>query len=315
MGQPIVVPVAFAAAATTGISTSQTVPAAGALAINGSLSSGASANSICLAQSKAGAGALTLNGSTVSSGAAYIYGKAVTITSAADDHTITATVAGIGLDGYSAASETITLSNASVVATKTLFHHVTSVIVSGATAGNVTVGTNGVATLSSLGLARQLVFTFGTDDTGNTYTIYGTNAGGNPITDTVAGAATTATSTKHFQTVNKITASQASTGTVTVGTNGIGSSGFVSLNYHAQPVNISVAAVVSGTINYTVQWTYDDPNKVTPTWWDDATAASKTANQVTTMNDPVFGSRVLINSFTAPGAVTTTYIQAGLVGY
>lgn len=315
MGQPIVVPVALAAAAATGISTSQTVPAAGALALNGSLTSGASANSICASQSKVGAGALTLNGSTVSSGIAYIYGKAVTITSAGDDHLITATVSGLGTDGYSAASETITLSNTSVVATKTLFYQVTSVTVSGSTAAAVTVGTNGVATLASAGMARQVLLTFGTSDVGNTYTITGTNAGGFPITDTIAGAATTGVSTKHFQTVTKITAATASAGTVTAGTNGVGSSEFVSLNYHAQPVNISVAAVVSGTINYTVQWTYDDPNKVTPTWWDDATAASKAANQVTTMNDPVFGSRVLVNSFTAPGSVTTTYIQAGLIGY
>lgn len=315
MGQPIVVSVALAAADADGISTSQTVPGAGALAINGALSTGFVANNVCASQSKAGSGALLINGSAASAGVAYIYGKPVSITSAGDDSGITFTVVGLGVDGYSSASETVTGSNTSVVATRTLFHDVTSVTVSGATAGAVTVGTNGTAVISPLGTARQVLLTFGTDDSANTYTIVGTNAGGNPLTETLAGGATTSATVNDFQSVTQITAAGASAGTVTVGTNGLGSAGFVSLNYHAQPVNISVASVVSGTISYTVQWTYDDPNKVTPTWFDDATAAAKVANFVTTMNDPVFGSRVKINSFTAPGSVTTTYIQAGLVGY
>lgn len=314
MGQPIVVAVALAAADDDGISVSQTVPAAGALAINGALSTGAVSNNICASQSKGSAGALTLNGASVAGGVAYVFGQPVTITSAGNDSGITFTVNGLGLDGYSSASETVTGSNTSVVATRTAFHQVTSVTVSAATAGNVTVGTNGHSYISNVGMARQVLLTFGTDDSANRYTITGTNANGNPLTETLAGGATSATSVNYFQSVTQITASQASAGTVKIGTNGVGSSAFVSLNYHAQPVNISVAAVVSGTINYTVQWTYDDPNKVTPTWWDDATAASKSANQVTVMNDPVFGSRVKINSFTAPGSVTTTYIQAGLVG-
>lgn len=314
MGQPIVVTVNLAAADADGVSTSQTIPAAGALAINGALSTGAVANNICASQSASGAGPLTINGAAASGGVAYIFGKAVTITSAADDSGITFTVSGLGADGYSYASETVTGSNTSVVATKTIFHQVSSVTVSGATAGNVTVGTNGTAQVATRGTARQIVLTFGTDDTGNTYTITGTNAGGNPLVEQVAGGATSSTTVSHFQSVSQITASKASAGTVTVGTNGVGSSGFVALNYHAQPVNISVSSIVSGTISYTVQWTYDDPNKGVPTWVDDATAKSKTAAFVTTMNDPVFGSRVLVESETAPASVTTTYIQAGLVG-
>jgi hypothetical protein len=314
MGQPIVVSVALAAADDDGISLAQTVPAAGALAINGALSTGAVANNICASQSKGAAGALTLNGASVAGGVAYIFDQPVTVTSAGDDTGITFTISGLGADGYSSASETVTGSNTSVVATQTIFHQVTSVTVSGATAGNVTVGTNGHAYITNVGMARQVLLTFGTDDSANSYTITGTNSGGNPLTEVVAGGATTATTVNDFQSVTQVTAAQASAGTVKVGTNGIGSSEFVSLNYHAQPVNISVANIVSGTISYTVQWTYDDPNKVTPTWFDDATAASKSANQVTVMNDPVFGSRVKINSFTAPGSVTTTYIQAGLVG-
>ena len=314
MGQPIVVSVALAAAVSDGVSLVQTVPAAGALAINGSLATGSVANNVCASQSASGAGALTLNGASVAGGVAYIFGQPVTVTSAGNDSGITFTIVGLGADGYSSASETITGSNTSIVATKTIFHQVTSVTVSGATASTVTVGTNGHAYITNVGMARQILLTFGTDDSANSYTITGTNSAGNPLTEVVAGGATTSTTVNHFQSVTQITAAKASAGTVKVGTNGIGSSEFVSLNYHAQPVNISVANVVSGTVNYTVQWTYDDPNKVTPTWFDDATAVSKSANLVTTMDNPVFGSRVLVNSFTAPGSVKTAYIQAGLVG-
>src|ERR1700743_1505013 len=98
MGQPIVVPVALATADDDGISVSQTVPAKLTRAMTGGRLTGAVANNICASQSKGAAGALTINGSAAVSGVAYIYGKAVTVTSAGDDHTITATISGLATD-------------------------------------------------------------------------------------------------------------------------------------------------------------------------------------------------------------------------
>lgn len=315
MGQPIKVTVALDAADADGISASQTVPAAGTLAINGALAAGDVVDNICLAQTASGAGNLTLNGALVSGGVARVFNKAIQIVSAGDDTGVTFTIYGIGPDGYSSQMATVTGSDTSVVATTEIFYSISRISVDGATADDVTVGTNGTAVIADLGSARQILLTFGTDDTGNSYTITGTNAAGNPLVEVVAGDETTATTVNHFQSVTNITAAGASAGTVTVGTNGIGSSEFVSINYHAQPVNISAASVTSGTVSYTLQWTYDDPNVTVPqTWFDDATATSKSANFVTVMNDPVFGGRVVVNSFTAPGSVTTTYIQAGIVG-
>lgn len=183
-------------------------------------------------------------------------------------------------------------------------------------AGNLTINgalaTSGVATLTSLGAARQVLVTTVSDESGKTLTIYGTSATGTAISETMTGPnATTGTTTLYFQTVTRVAVSAAFTGAVTVGTNGIGGTRWVALNLHAQPFNVSVAAVVSGTVNYTCQYTYDDLQTVS-TVWDDATMAADTANEETTFAFPITGLRIKVNSGT--GTVTGTVIQAGITG-
>lgn len=316
MGIPVVVSVALATADDDGIADTQSVPAAGALALNGAFAEGDSVNNIAAAQTLGGAGNVTLNGSTVTGGVSYIYGKSVQIISAGDDSGITFTVYGIGPDGLSSQVETVTGSNTSVVATRLTFHSISQIAASGATDGNITVGTNGIAIIAEENTARQVLLTTSADDTALRFTIYGTNAQGNPISEVLTGVNnTTAATVNHYQTITQILASAASTGTITFGTNGVGSTRFVSMSYHAQPVNISTAVVVSGTINYTLQYTYDDVNSISnPTWFSTTEGTSQAANKVLVQNDPIFGSRVLVNSSTAPASLTATYIEAGLIG-
>lgn len=188
---------------------------------------------------------------------------------------------------------------------------------------NGALASGGVATLDK---TRQVLFTFAADETGHTFVVYGTNAvvNGNPISETVAGTtAGTVATTQSFGTVTRISISAAATGAITVGTNGVGATPAQLVNFEAQPVGLTIAVVVTGTVNYTVQHTYDDimglpnpsswsPTTPSPTWIDDSVLASKTTTGETTYNDPIMAWRVVLNS--GSGSLAIKAIQSGIVG-
>ncbi len=83
------------------------------------------------------------------------------------------------------------------------------------------------------------------------------------------------------------------------------------------PFNVAIACVVSGTVNYTVQHTFDDIINLGAagcTWFahDNADLVAATTNQNDNYFLPCTASRVVVNS--GSGTVTVTYIQAGTVG-
>lgn len=96
----------------------------------------------------------------------------------------------------------------------------------------------------------------------------------------------------------------------TVTKTGVGSTGVVVINTNTTPVNIGFAVVVSGTVNYSVQHSYDDPAVGFSTWFDDATVVSKTANADGSILFPITGIKVLVNS--GDGSVTMNVVQAGI---
>ena len=90
---------------------------------------------------------------------------------------------------------------------------------------------------------------------------------------------------------------------------GTGNSSAIVVNTNVTPINIGLAFIISGTVNYTMQLCYDDPSSFV-TWIDDATVASKTANFTSSITTPVSGIRFKINSGT--GTVTMSAVQAGI---
>jgi hypothetical protein len=96
----------------------------------------------------------------------------------------------------------------------------------------------------------------------------------------------------------------------TVSKTGTGSSNSVVINTNVTPVNIGFAAVVSGTVNYSIQFSYDDPAIGLTTWFDDVSITSKTGNEDGSINFPISAMKVLVNSGT--GTVTLNVIQAGI---
>lgn len=184
----------------------------------------------------------------------------------------------------------------------------------GAVTLNGTLVASGVATLDQ---QRRVLFTSSGDDTGITFTITGTNAAGDVISEALRGGNTTAYSVLDYKTITSITSSGASAGTVAIGTNGIAGSPWVRLDEYALP-NLSIQAVVSGTINYTIQQSYDDPNSPTNVvlpsamTWSQLVAATGSSAVTNVAYQPLF-VRVLVNSNTNPATVTTTFLQTGIV--
>lgn len=187
----------------------------------------------------------------------------------------------------------------------------------GALTLNGTLVTGGVAVLDN---PRRVLFTFAANETGHNFVVTGTNVSGDVISETVAGTtAGTVATVLSYKTVTSITISANATGALTVGTNGVGESAWVRMDMWALPT-IGVQCTVSGTVNYTVQQTFDDPNSpvspVTPasmTWAncpDLALVAVAVTAQSYYSSIPTF-IRVVINSGT--GTVTMTLGQAGNV--
>lgn len=189
-------------------------------------------------------------------------------------------------------------------------------------AGNLTINgaaaSGGVATITSAtGVARQVLITPAGADAGRTFTLYGTDANGDTISEAVAGAnnPSTSTSVGMYKTITRIAVDAATAGAITVGTNGVGASAAIPIDYRLNPVCVGIGTVLTtGSANWTVQETFTDFYNTTPTafaaasWISNSGLTSKSATTDGSLLFPVVALRLLINSGT--GTVAFTVIQA-----
>jgi hypothetical protein len=96
----------------------------------------------------------------------------------------------------------------------------------------------------------------------------------------------------------------------TVSKTGVGSSSSLVMNTNISPFNVGFGVVVTGTVNYTVQHTFDDPAVGFTTWFSHPTIASLSANADGNYAFPVTGIKVLVNS--GSGTATLNLVQAGI---
>lgn len=96
----------------------------------------------------------------------------------------------------------------------------------------------------------------------------------------------------------------------TVSKTGTGSSDALVMNTNISPFNVGFGVVVSGTVDYTVQHTFDDPATGFTTWFSHPSVAGETTNQDGNYAFPVTGIKVLVNSGT--GTATLKLVQAGI---
>ena len=96
----------------------------------------------------------------------------------------------------------------------------------------------------------------------------------------------------------------------TVSKTATGSSSALVMNTNISPFNVGFGVVVTGTVNYTIQHSFDDPSAGFTTWYSHPTIASKTDNQDGNYAFPVTGIKILVNS--GDGTATLKLVQAGI---
>lgn len=95
---------------------------------------------------------------------------------------------------------------------------------------------------------------------------------------------------------------------------GTGSTTWFPLDILRNPFNVGFGVVVTGTVNYTVEHTFDNiqDSTVTPTAFPHPDVAAQTANADGTYAFPVRAIRLTVNS--GAGSAVFTGIQAGHAG-
>ena len=179
-------------------------------------------------------------------------------------------------------------------------------------AENVTGATFTLAeTTSGDGLARQVLITNddATDHTGKTVAVVGTDADGRAQTETITGpdASTTTETTKFFLTVTSVTPSATiGAGTWDIGYTDVAVSKTYPLN-HWSDVAAPALIDVTGTINVTIELTFDPPNEPweftwtdqnTPVWTASTNFSGKIADTFSTLDVGAYAARFKINSYT-----------------
>jgi hypothetical protein len=187
----------------------------------------------------------------------------------------------------------------------------------GALTINGALASGGVATIA---VPARITITSTGNDSGRTFAVTGTDQNGTVITETITGPNTTVvTSVLTYKTITSIVISGAATGAITVGNSQSGSSGPIALDPWAFP-QVALQCSVTGTVNYTVQQTLDNPNdpnnavaRASMQWVDHpdtnlvAATATKQGNYGYT---PLF-TRLVINS--GSGSVRFTVVQSNVV--
>jgi len=98
------------------------------------------------------------------------------------------------------------------------------------------------------------------DETAKNFTVTGTRPGGGTQSETIAGGNNaTVTTTLTFETVTSVTVSAATTGAIEVGLAQAGYGDWIPLEIYSRNQVSTISATVSGTINYSFQYTNEDP--------------------------------------------------------
>lgn len=180
---------------------------------------------------------------------------------------------------------------------------------------NGALASGGVATL---GEVSAVTIYSASDISNRTFTLTGTNRHGEPLSETMTGPnATTVVSLKSYKTITTVAISGAAAGAVEVGVDGTGISRAVPLDIHC-PNDAALGLVISGTINVTVQHTFDDPFAATynpyassgVTWMNHDELASVTATNDGNYTMTPRAVRLKANS-SSGGTATLTVIQHG----
>ena len=184
-------------------------------------------------------------------------------------------------------------------------------------AASQTPGAAGDLTLTAnltQGAATLISIYGGSDESGKTFTVTGTDANGRAMTEAITGPnATTVFGAKYFKTVSQIAVSAATTGAVEAGVSiATTASNILRSNWRSSDYGVGFGCVLSSgaSLTYTVQHTFDDVTTATEgeTWFDHSDVAAKTANADGNYAYRVQGYRVITTAY-ASGSVTGKFVE------
>lgn len=165
---------------------------------------------------------------------------------------------------------------------------------------------------------RQVSITSAGNDSGRTYTVTGTDPDGYPLTETITGPnATTVEGSEYFATVAQVAIDGAAAGANTVGTVDEISTQTIPLD-HKSDVAANINVNVSGTIDFTVQETFDDVQRpglaprsayANSQWLNISALATKTADTTSTSTVGATAIRLLVNSHSSAAELQMTVNQ------
>ena len=134
-------------------------------------------------------------------------------------------------------------------------------ILNGVLAVNQTSGyPSALHAVAVIGDQQRVTIASGGNDSGITFTIYGTNYQGEPIQETLTGPnAGTVNSTLNYSSVTRVAGSGATVAAVTVGILGTGESQPLPLDIYTPSSWNTISLEFTGAANVTVQFTNDNP--------------------------------------------------------
>ena len=107
---------------------------------------------------------------------------------------------------------------------------------------------------------RLVTITSDGADTGKTFTVTGLGTDGQTQSEVITGpGTTTVASTLTYASVSSIVVSAATTGAITAGFGQAGYSSWIPMDIYTPNQVTTVSATVTGTVNYSIQYTNEDP--------------------------------------------------------
>lgn len=171
-------------------------------------------------------------------------------------------------------------------------------------AGNLTLdgalASSGKVTLSN---AHIVAITSDANDSGNIFTVTGTDSRDVAITEAVTGPnTTTVQSSKYFKTITQIAIDGAGVGNITVGTNGESVTPWVLFN-HGKIIDIGLGVQLSSgaTLTYSIEHTFDNIHQnsdISITTFPHGDIVAKTANDDGNYGFPAVAFRGVVTAFT-----------------
>lgn len=177
---------------------------------------------------------------------------------------------------------------------------------------NGSLAAGGVATLDT---QRTVGLTSAGNLSAVNFTLTGTDQQGRVISEILAGPnANTVSSVLNYKTITSIAVSAAVGTNVTADTVVTGASQEIPVDLYTNQFNVTLATEITGVVNYTIQYTFDDvfsgPGPFN--WASVAGLQTQTTNQNALQTQPVRAFRILTNS--GQGTIKLLVVQAGLAG-